>query len=410
MNRNEPVITGIGVIAPSGAGKEKFWQAIEKGKDFVKPIEGMPTNTFRTKIAGEIQGFKPDRILGPKNLRNLPKSTLFAMAAAQLAIGEAQLKISEKNTDSLGVCTGTTFPHVGSIVEFDREVFKEGINFANPAFFPSTVINATSSQISIRFNIQGFNTTISTGYTSCLEALKYTLNALETGQAKTVITGGVESLDFPMYFGFNKIGYMGGLTGIPLSCPYDKRHNGPLFGEGAAMFCVESESTAKRRKVKPLARIRSVASYFDGYHIARIHPHGEGLEHAIREALQEASLKTSDIDYISGCANSSPEMDAIEVRVLKKIFGAALGEIPVSSIKSMTGETVSASAALQIASVVGAMTRGRIPPTIHHKTPDRHCDGINCVPNKAQKKDVRRALVVSFGPGGYNSACVLERY
>jgi 3-oxoacyl-(acyl-carrier-protein) synthase len=409
MRKPEPVISGIGVIAPSGAGKEKLWKALEKGKDFITSIETLPTENFCTTVAGEIKNFKAEKILGPKNLRNLPKSTLFVMAAAKLAIDDAKLTITDKNTDDIGVCTGTTFPHIGSIVEFDRDVFKEGINFSSPAHFPSTVINASSSQISIRFNIQGFNATISTGYTSSLEALKYALNALETGRAKTIIVGGVESLDFPMFFGFQKIGYMAGINGPAISRPYDKRRNGPLFGEAAVMFAVESEKAAKKRGARPLARIKGVASFYDAYHIARVHPQGEGLEVAILKAFEQAKIPLEKIDYISTCANSSKDVDAVEVKVLHKIFGSLLRTIPVSSIKSMLGETVSASGALQIASVIGAMERGKVPPTINYKKRDAMCD-IDCVPNKARKKDVKTALVLSFGPGGYNSACILEKY
>lgn len=409
MQHQEFVISSLGVVAPNGIGKEAFWKSLEEGSSAISNIESFSTEKFSVNSAGEIKNFDPKVFLGPKGLRNLDRSSLFLMTAAKLAIDDAKLEITDSSTDDIGVVTGTTFPHLWSMIEFDREVFKEGLDFSNPALFPSTVLNAASSQVSIRFNIQGFNASVSTGYTSGLEALKYSLMMLETGKAKTVFCGAVESLTISLFFGFYKLGYMAGINGPMISCPFDKRRNGPLLSEAAAVFSIERAETAQARQAEILAKVRSVACYFDGFKIARIHPDGEGLEKAIMKTLDEAGVAASDIDYISSCANSSLEVDKTEVKVLRKIFGDNLSRIPVSSIKSMLGETLSAASALQIASCIGAMKSGVIPPTINYKEKDPECD-IDCVPNKAQKKDVKLALVVSFGPGGYNSACVLEKH
>lgn len=409
MHTQEAVITGIGVVAPIGIGKDDFWKAQEEGKDAISTITCFDTERFPIKLAGEVKNFDPKALLGQKGLRNIDRGTLFLMAAAKLAIDDAGVEISDKNTDSIGVCTGTTFPHLWSILEFDKEVFREGIEYANPALFPSTVMNAASSQVSIRFNIQGFNTTISTGYTSSLESLRYSLNALKTHKADSVFSGSVESLTLALFFGLSKLGYIAGIKGDNQSCPFDKRRNGPILGEAAVMFCVESLDAARTRDARIYATIKSVNSFFDAFQMGKIHPQGEGLEKAIRKAFEEAGVAPEDIDYISSCANSSKELDKIEIDVLKRIFGGSLDTIPVSSIKSMLGETFSCAGALQIVSCIGAMQSGVIPPTIHFQEKDPECD-IDCVANKGRKKEVKRALVTSFGPGGYNSACILEKY
>jgi 3-oxoacyl-[acyl-carrier-protein] synthase II len=409
MSNENFVISGLGVIAPNGVGSQAFWEALNSGVNAITPIESFPTDKFSVKFAGEIKGFDPKNILGPKGLRNLDNSTLFLMSAAKQAIDEAKLEITDANADDFGVCTGTAFPHLWSMIEFDREVLMEGLDFSNPALFPSTVLNAASSQVSIRFNIQGFNSTISTGYTAGIEALSYALSTLETNKVKTVLVGGVETLNLSLFFGFYKLGYMAGLKGEPISCPFDKRRNGPLFAEAAAMLCVEESSRAKQRGAQIFAKIKSVANYFDAFKIGKIHPQGLGLEKAISKALAEAKIEPTDIDYISSCANSSVDLDKTEVNVLKKVFGSSLARIPVSSIKSMVGETISAAGVLQILSCIGAMVTGLIPPTINYQEKDPDCE-IDCVANKAQKKDIKTALVVSCGPGGYNSACILEKY
>jgi 3-oxoacyl-(acyl-carrier-protein) synthase len=202
---------------------------------------------------------------------------------------------------------------------------------------------------------------------------------------------------------------MAGLHGEPISCPFDRRRNGPLLGEAAVVFLVENEERARARKAKIFARIRGITSFFDAFSISRIHPQGKGLEIAIREALDSAGINSGGIDYISSCANSSIDLDIIEVKVLKRIFGKRLDKIPTSSIKSMFGETISASGSLQVASCIGVMQKEMVPPTANFKEKDPECE-LDCVPNQAQKKNVKTALVTSFGPGGYNSACVLEKY
>ncbi len=404
----QPVITGIGVVASVGVGKEQFWQSLEEGCCGIDKIESFDTDKFSVHIGAEVKNFDAKKYLGPRGLRNIERGALFLMTAAKESLESSGIEITEASTDRVGVVTGTTFSHFWPIVEFDREVFKEGIEFASPALFPSTVVNAASSLVSIRFNIQGFNTTISTGYTSGLEALTYGINALYVGNADIVLVEGVDSLTYSLFFGFHKLGYMAGIKGEAISCPFDKRRNGPVLGEGAGVLCIEDELLARKRGAKVWAKITGISSYFDGYRIGKIHPQGVGLEKAIKAALDEAEVSIDDIDCILSCANSSVDMDRIEVAVLKKIFGNRLKKIPITSIKSMLGETFSASSILQIISSIGAMHRGIVPPTINYKESDSDCD-IDCVPNKSRRKDIKTVLITSFGPGGYNSACVLEK-
>jgi len=403
------VITGVGLVSPFGVGKEKFWDSLEKGADAVSEISSFCTDKFKVHRAGEIKDFAPKEILGKKGLRNLNRTTLLLLAAAHLAIEDSSLEINDDNTDVFGVVTATSFAHLDSIISFDREVIKDGLKFSNPALFPSTVINAPSSYVSIRNNIQGFNATVSTGYSAGLDAVKYALDALETEKARTVLCCGAEALTPVLFFGFHQLKYLAGIKGPALSCPYDQRRNGPLLGEGAAVFCLEEADRARERGRKIYARVKSAASFYDGYHAGKVNFSGEGLAKSIIQALDKAGVSLEQIDYISAGANSSSDLDKVEVKVLKDLFGKKLKKIPVSSVKSMIGETISAAGSFQIASCIGAMQRGLVPPTINYEKKDPEC-AIDCVPNKAQKKKVDLCLITSFGPGGYNSACVLEKY
>ena len=231
---------------------------------------------------------------------------------------------------------------------------------------------------------------------------------METGNTDIVFCGGVETLSRPVLFGLRKLGYIAGIKGPDISCPFDARRNGPVPGEGAGVICIENKGMLKKRKSRTYARILAVESCFDPRGVSKVYPTGEGIEKAITYALDESGVKPGEIDYISSCANSTEDLDKTEVKVLKRVFGYKLKGIPVSSIKSMTGETFSASGVLQIISCVGAMQHGVVPPTINYKKRDPLCD-IGCVPNRSVKKKVDLALVVSSGPGGYNSACILEK-
>lgn len=405
---NHIVISGLGVTAPGGIGKENFWDSLEKGSDPMGELTQFDASEFPVKRAAEIKDFDPHAYLDKAKIRNLDRNALLLLTAAKFALEDAKLSITEENTDEIGVCTGTTFSHLWSIHEFDKEVFNDGLAFASPGYFPSTVLNAASSHISIYFNIQGFNATINTGYTSSLEALKYAIMALETGKANQILVGCVDTLAYSMFWGFNKLGYMAGLKGEPICCPFDKRRNGPLLGEAAVVMVIETAENAKKRHAEAYCRILSIDSYFDAFRIGKIHPKVEGLSTTIKRNLRRADIGITDIDYVSSCANSSKDTDKMEARALKDIFGAKLNTIPVSSIKSMFGETMAASGGLQIASVIGAMEKNFLPPTINYSVADPEID-IDCVPNKSQKKTVKTALIDSFGPGGYNSSVILKK-
>ena len=403
------VITGIGVVSPFGIGREIFWQKLEKGDSAVKKISSFDTSPFSVKVAAELKDFDPASFLGKKGLRNLDRSSLFLLVAAKLALEDRKLEINEKNTDKIGVVTATTFSHFWPIVEFDKEIFKEGIDFASPALFPLTVMSAPSSAVSIRYNIQGFNTTVSSGFPSAIDALNYSFVALATNKAELVLSCAVETLNFYLFFGLHKLKYMAGINGPLINCPYDKRRNGPVLGEGAVVLIIEDEKRTKKEKTKIYAKINGVGLYFDSFHIGKIHPQGQGLEEAIKKAMEKAGISLKDIDCIFSCANSSYDLDKIEIKVLKKIFGKNLNKIPVTSIKSMIGESFSASAGLQIVAAIGALLRGVIPPTINYKEKDPDCY-IDSIVKESLKKDIKRILITSFGPGGYNGACILEKY
>ncbi|PIU41658.1 MAG: beta-ketoacyl-[acyl-carrier-protein] synthase II [Candidatus Omnitrophica bacterium CG07_land_8_20_14_0_80_42_15] len=411
MKDKRIVITGVGVLASNGIGKDEFWKNLENGVSGIKPVTLFDTSNIRCKLAGEISDFKPETFLGQKGLRNLDRSTKLALVTAKLAINDSGLQITEENTDDIGVSLGTTLGSVWSISEFDKEALREGPRSVNPAHFPNTVMNSPASQISIWFNIKGFNTTISSGFASSLDAIGYAMNFLELGRVKAVLAGGVEELCIQTYLGFYKIGHLAGSRPgkQEINCPYDKRRNGIALGEGTSILVLEELEHAKKRNAKIYGEVLGYGSVFDPKSRNIYNPKGDGAADAMIEAINDAGLEPKNIDYISSTANSTLDCDVMETRAIKKVFGKKAYKIPISSIKSIIGECFSAAGVLNVAGSVFTLQEDIIPPTINYDIQDKRCD-LEYVTNKKKSKKVNKILVNSDTPTGVNSSVVVGKY
>ncbi|HTF99764.1 MAG TPA: beta-ketoacyl-[acyl-carrier-protein] synthase family protein [Nitrospirota bacterium] len=403
------VITGIGVLSPIGIGKEPFWDALAAGRTGFRPVTLFDTSSFRTNIAGEITDFDPLALLGKKGLRDLDRSTRLLCSAAKLAIEDGKLEITGEKTHTTGVAVGATYGSLHSISQFDRTAIIEGPRAVNPSHFPNTVLNSPASQVSIRFNIKGFNTTVSTGFCASLDAAAYAADFIRFNRADAVLAGGVEELCEETFMYFHALGYLSGADSSTASCcPFDARRKGTILSEAAAVLVLEDEQTAAQRNAAVLARFRGYANAFDPSAKENFHGTGAGLKRAVLLALEDASLAPEDIDYICACSNGSPELDRTETAVIKSVFGSHAYATPVSSIKSMVGEAYSASGALALSAAVGALHRNLIPPTMNFQLQDPECD-LDCVPNKAKQHRVQNVLITAVDPYGQSSAAVLGK-
>jgi len=398
-------ITGLGIISPIGTGKDEFWSGLRQGRTGFRKITLFDALPFAVGVAGEISDFDAQSFLGSKGLRELDRSTRLVCSAAKLALNDAGLIINGENSDQVGVSIGATFGSLHSISQFDRVGLTEGPRFVNPSHFPNTVLNSPASRVSIRFGIKGFNTTISTGFCSGMDSLIYASDFLRLRRVDAVLAGGVEELCEETFQGFHMLGCLSGSDGTEqVCCPFDRRRNGVVLSEGASVLVLEDLAVARKRGADILAVVLGYGSAFDvaGRECG-------GLRSAVTAALADAECTTDEIDYISSCANSSLELDRLESRVIREIFGARSREIPVSSIKSMIGESFSASGSMSLTSAVGVLRDGIIPPTVNYHEKDAECD-IDCVPNEAKRQSVQRVLVTTSDPYGQNSAVVLGKY
>lgn len=409
MNR-KVVITGMGVLSPIGIGRNAFKESLFQGKTFFKPITFFDVSKYPVKIGGEITDFNPLNFLDKKGLRELDRSTRLVCSAAKLAIDDSQININEENTHSIGVSIGTTFGSLKSIAEFDRTSLIEGPRYVNPSFFPNTVINSPASRISIRFKIKGFNTTISTGCCSGIDAISYASDFIRMKRADMVFAGAVEELCEDTFLILNSFGCLSGTNGSDSKCcPFDLRRDGIIFSEGSAVVVLEEEKHAIKRNAPILGYISGYANAFDYTSEDFFKCSGKGLESAIRIALKDTGLSEKDIDCIFSSANSTKYLDALETKVIKNVFSKFAYEIPITAVKSMLGETYSAGGALAVVSAVETLNYGLIPQTVNYREKDPECE-LDYVTEGIRRKDLKNILILSSDFYGNNSALIVSKY
>ena len=409
MEKPRIVITGVGVVAPNGIGKDEFWNNCFAGVSGIKPITLFDTSKYRCHLAGEVSNFQPEPYLGPKGLRNLDRTTLLALVAAKLAIEDAKIEITDENRNDIGVVLGSTMGSVHSISEFDKEGLREGPRYVNPAHFPNTVINSPASQVAIRFGLRGLNSTISTGFTASLDAIGYAIDMLQLERVRMLLVGGVEELCIQTFLGFYKLGFLATAQNgtPPVYAPFDARRCGALLGEGAVFFVLESLESALARQAPICAELLGYTTEFSPASMYRYDPQATGAIHVVRQALAETNMTVEQIDYISSCANSTKAGDVMEAAVIESVFGARASTVPLSAVKSLLGESFSASCAFQVASTLGTLVHQRFSPTPRWRQQD--ASGAGSVSEIGRQAPINTALIDGFGPTGVASALMIGR-
>ncbi len=402
-------ITGLGVLAGNGKGREEFWQSLKDGRPGYRPITLFETDEFNVNIAGEIPEFDAKEYMGKKGLRTLDRSTRILVSASKLAMAESGYGITEENTEMTGVSVGTTLGSLKSIAEFDEITLREGPRYVNPSHFPNTVINSPASQVSIWNDIKGFCNTLASGFTTSIDAMQYAADFIEWDRAEMVLAGGVEELCLQTFYGFHALQFISGsINGDEfINCPFDRRRNGVTFGEGAMLMVMEDFQNARDRGADIMAEVGGFGYEFDPYRLHKYNPKGTGMKNAMRKALDAAGLTIADIDCIFANANSAQNADRIEAAAIKEVFGAQAKNVPVTATKSMTGECYSVSGALAVAAALGAVREGFIPPTINYQEPDPDCD-LNIIADTVSDADLKNVLINNFSPSGANACMVLR--
>jgi 3-oxoacyl-[acyl-carrier-protein] synthase II len=402
------VITGLGIVSPVGTGLVAFWNSLTG----IRRITRFDTTQFNTKIAGEITDFEPTRYIDRKEARRMDRFTQFAVVATGMAIEDASLNIEDEDGDRIGVILGSGVGGIETLEEQARVLFEKGPGRVSPLFVPMMIGNMGAGQVAIKYCLRGPNTTTVSACASSSNAIGDAFKMLQYGRADVMITGGAEAAITPLAMaGFIQMKAMSTRNEEPekASRPFDLGRDGFVIGEGSAILILETLEHALKRGARIYAEVAGYGSTCDAYHMTAPDPEGHGAANSMKEALGDAGMDVSEVDYINAHATSTQLGDKAETLAIKKVFGEHASKVAISSTKSMTGHLLGASGGLEAMICVLAINSGIIPPTINYEQPDPDCD-LDYVPNIARKAVVEVALSNSFGFGGHNATLVFKEY
>lgn len=397
------VITGIGVVSSIGVGKDQFCLGLREGADGISEITEFDTSPFRAKKGGMVKGFNAREFIPISKMRKLDRASQLAIGASRLALEDAKLTITSSTCFGIGIILGSGFCGLTNSEAFHRGQVLRGFLEMNPMLFPNTVPNAATGNVSIELGIKGVNSTVVQSHCTTEAAMIMACDMLAEGKAEVILTGGVDELSEILFRAYSALNLLSHDHGDgEMSRPYDLSRNGIVLGEGAAILVLEKEGHALSRGVEPYGGILSY-SIVGGSDPDRP---WRDVERAI-ELVMEGMEGGRKIDYISGAGNSSKRVDEIEAKAIKGVFPSDYHVLPVSSIKSMMGESI-ASGGMRMAANALILGEGFIPPTIHYQTPDPHCD-LNYVVNSSMKRSMKTILHNAISPDGTYASILLGR-
>lgn len=409
------VITGLGVLACNGIGKENFWNACIAGRSGVKRITFFDASTLQTQIAGEITDFNPEALgLTEIECQLTDRNTQLSLAAANLAFEDAGLVLSEEERDMTGVYMGCAIAAVEEAEKLWLKMTNRGEHAASNAwkeFVPPTLLmtHAPAAAIATHHQLHGPCMVISTGCSAGADAIGQAYWAIEEGTVDRMVAGGSDAAI--TYLGldvFCVLGAMSTRNDDPerASRPYDLKRDGFIMAEGAGVLILEERELALARNAHIYAEIINFTSNCNAHHMTALPPDGAPLQQVIRQALYEARIPYGQLDYINSHGSSTPYNEAAETVAYKAVFGELARSIPISATKSMIGHAQGAASAIETIATALTIEQGIIHPTINQEEADPNCD-LDYVPNVARQADVKVALTHSSGFGGVNSALVL---
>ena len=406
------VVTGIGLVIPTGIGVETAWKNICEGRSGIGPLTRFDTTGYETKIAGEVKGFNPELYIDKKEIKKMDLFIQYALAATQEAIEDAGLKIIPENCERIGVIVGTGLGGLPSLEKYHKILLEKGPSRVSPFFIPMLIANMASGQIAMQFGPKGPNTCVVTACATGAHSIGDAFRAIHYGDADAMIAGGTEANISPLSIsGFNAMKALSTRNEEPekASRPFEKNRDGFVVAEGAGILILEELEFARSRNAKIYGELTGYGYTGDAYHITAPSPNGEGAARCMRMALRDAGLKPEEVGYINAHGTSTPLNDATETQAIKTVFGEYAKKIPVAATKSMTGHLLGAAGSTEAILCLLTLRDGIIPPTINYEEPDPQCD-LDYVPNVARHQTVDVAMSNAFGFGGTNATLIFKRF
>lgn len=414
MQLKRVVVTGIGALTPIGNNAQDFWSALAKGTSGAATITRFDIEKFRTQFACEIKDFNILDHLDRKEARKMDPFTQYAMIVADEAVLDSGILDTKFTPEDIGVIWGSG---IGGLQVLEQEISNytngDGTPRFNPFFIPKMIGDIAPGYISIKYGFRGPNFGTISACASSNNSIIDSLNYIRLGMAKAIVTGGSEACVTPAAVGgFNSMKALSERNDSPATAsrPFDADRDGFVLGEGAASLILEEYEHAKARGAKIYGEILGGGLTADAHHITAPHPEGLGATNVMKNALKDAKISPSDIDYVNVHGTSTPLGDVSETRAILGVFGEHAYNINISSTKSMTGHLLGAAGAVEALACLSAINTGIIPPTINHFTDDDQFDkNLNFTFNESQKREVNYALSNTFGFGGHNASVIMGK-
>jgi 3-oxoacyl-[acyl-carrier-protein] synthase II len=412
MSLRRVVVTGLGAITPIGKTAPAYWEGLKAGVSGAAPITRFDATKFKTRFACEVKDYNPDDYFERKEGRKMDIFTQFGLIAADEAIQDANLEGVDK--DRVGVIWGSG---IGGLTSLQAECIAfangDGTPRFNPFFIPKMIADSASGNISIKHKFRGPNFVTTSACASSSDSIISAFNYIRLNMADVMVTGGSEAaITESGVGGFNALKAMSERNDSPelASRPYDKERDGFVLGEGAGALVLEEYEHAKARGAKIYAELIGGGMSADAYHITAPDPEGNGVVLVMQNALRDAGISPSDVDYINTHGTSTPLGDGAEVKAIQKVFGEEAYNLNISSTKSMTGHLLGGAGAIEAVACLLAMQHDVVPPTINHFTDDPELDPkLNFTFNKAQAREVNVAMSNTFGFGGHNTSVIFRK-
>jgi 3-oxoacyl-[acyl-carrier-protein] synthase II len=399
------LVTGLGVVTSIGIGCDVFWDRLMSGCSGIGAVTSFDTSNFSVHRGAEVREFDPTKYVLKLCSADIERASQFAIAAARLAVRDADLTITEDEACDFGVAIGTTSGEPRAIERFDDHFVAADLEGVDGKFIAKYPCHVLATHVACELGLAGEVVTIPTACAAGNHAIARAFDELRSGKAQVMLAGGADAFSRITYAGFARLGAI-----APEFCqPFDLYRKGMIPGEGAAFLLLETLEHAQKRSARVYAEIAGYGLSCDAHHMTAADPAGEGGVRAMEFALASAGLTRDDVDYISAHGTGTPTNDRLETVAIKRVFGDRAARIPISGIKSMLGHAMGAASAIEAVACVLAITERCIPPTINLHNPDPQCD-LDFVPLTGRKHAVKVALNNAYAFGGNNSSLVLARY
>lgn len=411
MSKRRVVITGMGIVSPIGLDLAENWQSILAGKSGIGPVTQFDATGFPSTIAGEVKGFDPARYMSDKEARRMDRFIHLGMAAGIQAVRDSGLEVTDANADRMGVHIGSGIGGLNTIENGTRTILEKGHRRISPFYIPMSIINMISGNLSIMYGMKGPNLAMVTACATATHAIGDAARLIEYGDADVMVAGGAESAVTPTGMaGFGNAKALSTRNDDPATAsrPWDKDRDGFVLGEGAGVVVLEEYEHAKRRGARIYCELVGFGMSGDAYHMTSPSEGGEGAARCMRNALRNAGIDVTSVQYVNAHGTSTPQGDKAETMAAKAMFGDFAYKIAMSSTKSMTGHLLGAAGGVEAIYTALAIHHQVAPPTINLSTPDPECD-LDYVPNTPRPMKIDVALSNSFGFGGTNGTLVMRR-